>query len=1037
MATTGLPASYLALNNLTAKTPMLVVSIEGLGTLISSGLISSTLVYGSPGAFYGGAGLVYGGLIPYTGYKQLIDLDKSSVTLQQRLEPEQGKASVSNLSIAFVDTDQFMTQLVAPGILITDILLAQITVRLGFTQSAFPEGYFKIFKGYVSGISAGPGLINIQISDANVKARTALFYTATTETVGAITANAWIFTVQSNSGFNKQITQLGDTPFAYDDHVTNYVQIDDEWIICEPIVQENERYTANIQGIVYTAKPDHGTDISITYIGGGTAGSEVVTVVDSDITVEIEVGVSTPATVFLALSREEDAVDLVTFYTLYPTIATPLSAQAQTFLSITNYRVLSKQGIVYFEQPGVTGTTIVYLNDGTAGAETATVAGSVITVHMQTGLSTATGIYVALLDNAVQVFSLVRAIILPRGESIAQTAFGSTAFTVGVPGSQFGVVERGARNTIAAIHDDNTDVAAGIQVGDPVNPENAMDIALKLYLSGTNGTWIKKIALNSIGAIPDSDPFSPTSNILQLEAGLNAIDDYNLQLGDTLFIYDTATPSQNGLPYVVTRISSNTLGTNNLVFIDTQLNKESTTSATISIRSQYDTYPINAGLALKPTDIDISGHNYVKNTFLGNDFNDLIFFITGQESSGKEFIQTEVYYPIGAYGLTRYGLLSVGYNSPPIANQNVVTLDDTNILNPESIQPVRAINNRNFFNEVDFEYGVDDAGNFNKVLNIVSSGSLSRYGGYVSALPVKSRGLYAGYDQDLLRKYGVFLLNKYAYGAVMMTVKVNWQAGSVIEAGDLCILDDSNGVLQISNFITGQRGLGRQLYKIIDRSFDFKAGNVTLMLQGNAGSAVTDRFATISPSSYTDNGCTTTSLIIKDSFGALFPGDEAQKWANYTGLPIHVHSDDYSFSEVVTLTGISDTNNYLLTCTPLSVAPPADYIIDIDDYPTTNNTATNAIYKTMHVYLSPTVTVVTGVDQRNFTVGAGDIGKFLVGAIVEVHSTDYSIASGELTVTMVTGVTVTVDAPLGFTPSAGQLVDFIGFADGGQAYRLI
>lgn len=1035
MATLGLPSSYLALNTLTSKSPILVVQIEGLSTLLSSGPVASELVYGSPGAFYGGSGLVYGGVIPYSGFRQNIDLDKSSVTLQQRLEPEQGKASVSTLSISFTDQDQFMTQVVSPGILIPDILLAQITVYMGFSQSTFPDGYFKIFKGYASGISAGPGVITIQISDANLKARTALFYSPTTETAGSTGASDWIINVVNNSGFTRQVPQPDGS--SYDVHIHDYIQIDDEWIECEPIFQENERYTTKIQGVVYTPRPDHGTDVSITYVSGGTFGSEAVTVDGSQITVEIDVGLSTNASVATALFKSEDAMSLVSTFIQFPTAVTAVTTQAQTFMSISNYDVLSTQGIVYVEQPGVSGTTITYANDGTAGSETATVAGSAITVHMQSGVSTAAEIFIALLNNYSQIFSLVNATILPNADENIQTSFGSTGLSSAVPGTQFAVSKRGARGTTPSTHDPDTDVMSGIHVGDEIFPENAMDMALKLYLSGNQSTWIKGIVISSIGPNPDPDPFTTTTNILQLELGLDAVRDYNLQPGDFVFVYDSADPAINGYSYVVTRIASNSLGTNNQIFIDMVLTKETTTTATISIRSQFDTYPINAGLDLKPTDIDIAGHIYVKNTFLGNDFNDLIFFLIEQESSGKDFIQTEVYYPIGAYGLTRYGQLGVGYNSPPIANQNVVTLDDTNILEPASIQPVRAVNNRSFFNEVDFSYGIDDQGNYTKILNVVSSGSLSRYQKYVSVLPVRSRGLYAGYDQGLLQKYGLFLLNIYAYGAVTLILKVNWQAGSVIEAGDLCIVDDSNGVLQISNFVTGKRGLGKQLFKVIDRSFDFKAGNVRLTLQGNAGSAITDRYATISPSSYTDVGSTTTSLIIKDSFGALYPGDESQKWANYIGLPIHVHSDDYSFSEVVTLTGISPTNNYLLTCSALSIAPPEDYIIDIDNYPSSIDPNVNAFYKIMHAFLSPTVTVVSGIDSRNFTVDPGDTGKFFVGSIVEVHSEDYSIASGELTVTLIVGNQITVDAPLGFTPSTGKLVDFIGFADHSAAYRLI
>jgi len=1032
MAINGLPSNYLAQNAITSKSPVLIVQIEGLNYLLTSGTVSTELLYGSPGAVYGGAGLVYGGVIPYAGFKDLISLDKSSITLQQRLEPEQGKASVSSLSISFVDIDQFMTQLVSPGILIPDILLAQMTLYIGFTQGSFPNDYIKIFKGYVSGVTAGPGLVTLQISDANLKARTTLFYTAQGLLFSDITSTDWMINVENNSGFNVQVDQPDGT--AYSTGIHNYIQIDSEWIECEPLFQDNRKYKANIQGLTYFAQPGHGSDVSIIYIGGGTAGSEVVTVSNNTITVQIQVGVSTAIDVAIAIDQIEDARDLVNVIVSPSFSSFPQSVLAQTFLSIQNSETFSTQGIWFFAQAGVSGVTIAYANDGTAGSETVSIVISAITVHMQNGVSTAAGIYKALLAAG----ALVEFFLLPNAGSVLQNSFTTTAFTSSAPGTQFAVSHRGARLTTPAIHAAQTTVTAGIQVGDGTYPENAMDMALKLYLSGTNGNWIKKIALSSIGENPDPTPSVTTTNILQLDLGVNAISDYNIQPGDFATIYNTAYPSQNGATVKVTRIDSSSTGTNDLIYIDAIINKELTTSATISVRSQYDCYPVNAGLALKPTDIDIAGHIYIKDTFLGNDFNDLIFFITTQETSGKDFIQTEVYYPIGAYGLTRYGQLSAGYNSPPIANQNIVTIDETNILEPQNIQPTRAVNNRNFFNEVDFSYGVEDDGStFDKLRNSVSSSSLERYGGYVSALPITSRGLYKAYNTDLLDKYATFLLNKYAFGAVLITVKVNWQAGSVIEAGDLCILNDSNGVLQISNFATGKRGLGIQIFQVIDRSFDFKAGNVQLQLQGNAGTSVSDRYATISPSSNTDVGCTTTSLILKDSFGSIFPGDEGMKWQNYIGLTIHVHSVDYSVSDVVTLTGVSTTNNYLLTCSALSFTPAADYIVDIADYPSSTNPTVNAFYKTMHVFLSPTVAIVTGVDQRNFTVSGGDVGKFFVGSIVQVHSVDYSVDSGEVLVVTIVGDQVTVDTPLGFTPAFGQVIDYIGFSDRSAAYRLI
>lgn len=69
--------------------------------------------------------------------------------------------------------------------------------------------------------------------------------------------------------------------------------------------------------------------------------------------------------------------------------------------------------------------TITYANDGTAGSETVGVVGSAITVHMQSGVSTATQIKTAV-DASVAAAALVDTSITGTG-STAQTAVSATS----------------------------------------------------------------------------------------------------------------------------------------------------------------------------------------------------------------------------------------------------------------------------------------------------------------------------------------------------------------------------------------------------------------------------------------------------------------------------------------------------------------------------------------------------------------------------------------------------------------------------------
>ena len=1051
MSDINTPENYLAFNEEGSKNPVIVLKIIGAPDVLTNRTLKTRVLYGDPDVFYGQSGLVYGGLRDFSiknadgtigSFRDYLDLDASNMVLQQRLEPEQGRASVSTLSLAFIDKNGYMTNLVSPGFVLDEILLAECEVYLGFSQISYPQDFFRLFRGYISSVDDAAGNVVLQISDANIRLRTTLFFTANTGLSANITATDLLIQVDSNADFYQQITQPNGS--AYNLSIKNYIQIDDEWIQAEPLFQANEGYTAYIQGITYTAGSGLGSAVSIQYITGGNAGSEVITVVGTQITIKIQSGVSTAAQIATAIQRNEDASTLVSTAVYHPAIATTQTVQAQTFLSLNTNKLINIQGIVYFQAAVASGVTITYANTATAGSETVTVASSAITIHMQTGVSTAAQIATALKNAIAMVSPLVTFTVLPFAETIVQVAQASTAMVVTTPGTMFAVVQRGARGTTADVHtvsgDPNnpTTVAAGIQVGDLVNAENALDMALKLMLSGWGGNWVSDVALASINITPDPLPFQSTSNILQFPSGVDVVNDYGLVAGDIITIYNSPNGATNGVPAKIVRFADYESQSNRLVYLDTFFAKEPTTVATASFRSQYDQYPINAGLMLTPKDVDVAGHTYVKQTFLGAGGNNLMFFIIAQEDSGKDFVQTEVYYPIGAFGLTRYGKLSCGYNAPPIANQNVVTLDETDILSPDKIKVSRAANNRTLFNEIDFTYApLDDGSTFTKVINVTSAPSLNALKGFTNPLPITSRGLYASYPANLIEKYALFLLNKYAFSVTQIPLTVNWRAGSVIEVGDVCILDDSKGILQIANFQTGQRGLGKQLYNIINRTFNIKDATIDLTLQGGLNATVTDRFATISPSSKVDVGSTTTQIIIKDSYGAIFPGNESKKWANYVGLPITVHSSDYTQTADVTLVSIDPVNNYALNVTTIPFVPAENYVVDIQNYPNNPDPTVNALYKLMHAFLSPLVLVVTGIDQRNLTVSGGDIAKFFVGSIIRVHSVDYSVDSGDVTVTIISGTTITVDNALGFVPTVGLQINLIGFSDKGQSYRFI
>lgn len=601
------------------------------------------------------------------------------------------------------------------------------------------------------------------------------------------------------------------------------------------------------------------------------------------------------------------------------------------------------------------------------------------------------------------------------------------------PGSISGTtvsVIRSFNSTVAAQHDSGADVlGAGVMAG------NIIDMALKLQMSGFAGPWIEnQLCL----AIQNSmDPLiGIVQNALLLPNGVDAIEDYGLAIGDWVEV-SGSTAGNNGW-YQITAIEDALAFKNNLLYMGSNFAaiELPATSVRLAFRSQYDVLPVDYGLSLKPQDVDVTTFQYVRNSFLGTS-TDTMRFVIQEETEGKQFCETELFNPVGAYSLTRYGRLSIGLSLPPIAGEKLTVIDKSSVLNADSISMSRGLNTRRFFNDIYYQFDVDMAGEFRSVERFFDTDSYYSTN-QASTLPIKSLGLRSDLGAtSLIAKRGRYLLNRYKDAAFEIAVKTNWRVGSLCESGDVVILDDS-GYLQITNLATGERNLGVQLFEIIDRQISIKDGSCNLKLLSSLGYDLTDRYATFSPSSLVDSGSTTTRINIKPSFGAQYGAYERKKWADFLGLPIVIHDAAYTVSYQSFLVSIAeDAGNTLVVAPALPVAPSADLIVDITSYPLGADPLTEQLYKIVHAHWTPSVLVVSGLSSTQFTVGVGEGATFNLGLPVLIHNTDYSILSIEAKVTQIIGDTIEVDRDLGFTPAAGQLVELIGFKDGGGPYRWI
>jgi hypothetical protein len=522
---------------------------------------------------------------------------------------------------------------------------------------------------------------------------------------------------------------------------------------------------------------------------------------------------------------------------------------------------------------------------------------------------------------------------------------------------------------------------------------------------------------------------------IMLPIGVDAVRDYGIQSGDYITVTDSGEPGNNGVCRVV-GFADAFEKPNQVIITDKIFAIEVASPAMLAFRSQYDVYPVTCGAKLTPNEVDVGGHVYFQNTFLGAGENSYRFFLSGPTTC-KEFIENQIFLPIGAFSLTRQGKISMGYSSPPIADQRTLVLDSNNVIDPQNIRPSRGLNNRKFFNQIDWTWDFDDSGNSTSTLKRLDSDSLSLIR-VSSVLPISSQGSRTDLGfLNVVERRNRFLLGRYARGGILYTFKTFFGVGNQIEAGDVLILKDE-GRLQITNMNTGERNLGVELMQVIDRQLDLKSGNVQITLQGGLGSALTDRFATVAPSSLVAGGSTTSRVRIKESFGELFISQEFKKWTDYVGLKITVHNKSWTFSETVTLLGFaSDDNHAMLVDPPLSIVPPEDYRIDLELYPDTTDAADQQLTKLVHTYLTKTINVIGGSDNFTFQVALVDMAYLQINDTIQVHNNSYSNDSGEVKIVDIVGTSIIVDTDMGFTPAIGMRLDLTPFLDRGLPYRFV
>lgn len=994
------PFNYELQNQSAVKPLNVVVKFEGVDTQFSLIQTYKKIRYGEDGIKYGDPGLVYGGLIPIPGVLPILSTN-SNLVISQKIEPEQGRGSAGTFSLEFVDLDGFMTAFVTPGQSLDEILGGKLVkIYLGYENTSYPEDYFIVFRGYVSKVIAAATKVTLQLTDANLKRRQQCFYLGKTTLYSPIKqfvpadVNIGTDTITvAGHGYTKSTK----VTFGSNNSLPGGLQFGTEYFIKNP--------TTNTFQVALTYD---GAPIDITSIGAGNLQVKAVKISGS-----VGYGFN-PSQVNVALDKinipnhgflQDTPLLFLTSGVLPGGIIFEQTYYAQV-LNINEFQLsLTPSGLIVDITSAGIGDQQVFLANA---PETATKIPLANTGEFADHILGPNGLY----DSAIRTFIKINDEYMEYGAGDI-AADGIT-------------VTRGARDSVIAEHTIDADVTNHVEIqGNPI------ELALKIMLSGWGDNWISGIEIEGFNKTGLATPLT-LPNAIILPDKVNAIEDYGLAPGDYMTI--TGSAFNNGV-YTVRAFGDLSLYPNKVIFVNETLIDEQPTAGVMAIRSQYDTFPTSCGNKLRGYDVDVARFQDTKLNFLFQNDNTMRILQSGPIAS-KQLIEQELLLPCGAYSVTRFGRLSVTITKPPIIDGRSIFVDKTVVVDPQNISVERALNTRAFFNEVQYQYNVNDAGDFIDTLSIIDTESLAKFD-TSAVLPIQSRGLHSDLGaENFIRRRGQYILKRYKDCAILMRMKTNWKASSLVEVGDVIPVYD-NGDLHISNFQDGTRDIGSQLFEVWERTLDMKTGTAQLVLVTQLGYLISDRFATISPSTKVDIGSTNDRIRVKDSYGALYPGNEKRKWEGFEGEQVRFHSYDYSYTEVKTFIGFDAGDPYIMIVDPPFITPPpADTIIDVIEY-SEASAGDGQKYKIAFCFIDPTVEVASGASTTVFDVATGEGAKFLAGLPVFIRKADWSVESSESDVDSIAGDTVTIDPAIGFIPVAGDKVELIGFLDGGGPYRIL
>jgi hypothetical protein len=505
---------------------------------------------------------------------------------------------------------------------------------------------------------------------------------------------------------------------------------------------------------------------------------------------------------------------------------------------------------------------------------------------------------------------------------------------------------RGQLGTIATAHDSGDECSSVYAlIGNP------LDIALKIMLSGSTDPAFENIPIEQF--VKNGLGSGLVYNGIFLKE-INTERDYNIQVGDIVTVSGANSGGNNFTNRTVTAITSDLRGTT--IQVDgTALNYELNSPAVLSFKSKYNVLP--NGMNLKPDDVDILQHEFIKDFF--HPSTEYRLLVDDDVDDGKEFLDKDVYQPIACYSLPRKARSSVGYSIGPIPGSDIKTLNITNIKNPEQLKITRTTS-RAFFNEVIYKYDKSPVSDkFLKGYAIVSQDSKNRIFGSSRAFKVEAKGLRSELNGDnVAQSESQRIIDRYKFAAESVYVSSLLKNSVDIEIGDVVVLDGSG--LSITDITQGNRQFQPRLFEVRNKDINLKTGEVSFELL-DTGQDIDTRYGLMSPVSKIASVVSQSQFIITfmDNYPSRFGLSEFRNWESIyniqDGIPIIIRNSAYTVSESAIISNINE--NVFTLSTPASLTLSEGLVIEFNGY-----NESSAQEKLVYAYMTDSATFDDGLE---------------------------------------------------------------------------